>query len=623
MTTTAPWIPMAGRGPRGPRAPREGVLMSLRRAREAASAWEVESARLVVDWVRGHCVDGARTDAFADHVVDLDEPVVRPALAGLHSPMRLAGPGAPLVWDLAFCELATTLSMSGDAARAYVGEVTELAFRLPMLWDRVNAGQVRLWRAREVARSTTALPADGAAWVDAQLAPVIGSCSGAQVQRAVDAALDQFDPEAAEARRRRSEERLGFDIRLGDTTNPDLPGSRSTTMVEGELDTADAIDLDAAVSASAAQLSAWGSTESRDVRRARAVGEIARRELMLPVPAEGEAAPAEGEAAPAEGEAAPSGGETAPAGGEAAHQDEHPRGEIDRRHGQNCDGATPPATITHNRPADPGRRVVLVVHLSADALDPDAAGKNSGALGRCENTRSPVTAEQIRSWCGTSGTRILVRPVVDLAGHYPSEAYESPPRLREQVITRDPQCVFPSCTRRARGCDLDHIVPFEDGGPTCGCNLAPLCRRHHRAKTRASWSYVMVTPGTYLWTSPSGEQHLVDGRGTFRVPSGPTPCGHTSHRDRPDPPPWPRAATGPDPGSGPRRSLNTLIAEGADAAIEARGTHRHACGPAGGGGETGGSVRGSAVSSSAVAGSVVSGSAPTGLVTTDADPPPF
>ena len=37
-------------------------------------------------------------------------------------------------------------------------------------------------------------------------------------------------------------------------------------------------------------------------------------------------------------------------------------------------------------------------------------------------------------------------------------------------------------------CDHDHVVPHGDGGATCDCNIAPLCRRHHRLKTHAGWS---------------------------------------------------------------------------------------------------------------------------------------
>ena len=59
----------------------------------------------------------------------------------------------------------------------------------------------------------------------------------------------------------------------------------------------------------------------------------------------------------------------------------------------------------------------------------------------------------------------------------------------EAMRLRDPVCVFPGCPRAAERCDADHIqpyVPMDQGGPpgqTSLINLAPLCRRHHRAKT--------------------------------------------------------------------------------------------------------------------------------------------
>ena len=54
-----------------------------------------------------------------------------------------------------------------------------------------------------------------------------------------------------------------------------------TLAVHGELDLADALELEAAIQAVAAQLKELGSTESLDVRRSEAVGELARRELAL------------------------------------------------------------------------------------------------------------------------------------------------------------------------------------------------------------------------------------------------------------------------------------------------------------------------------------------------------
>jgi len=96
-------------------------------------------------------------------------------------------------------------------------------------------------------------------------------------------------------------------------------------------------------------------------------------------------------------------------------------------------------------------------------------------------------------------------------------AYEIPDRIREAVILRDHHCVFPNCTRPARSCDLDHITPYDPGGPpgqTSTDNLAPLCRRHHRAKTHSRWRYESTSPGSYTWTTPSGTTVIRDHTGT-------------------------------------------------------------------------------------------------------------
>lgn len=62
------------------------------------------------------------------------------------------------------------------------------------------------------------------------------------------------------------------------------------------------------------------------------------------------------------------------------------------------------------------------------------------------------------------------------------EAREVPGRIADQVDLRDHGCVFPWCPTRASRCDTDHLIQHAVGGDTC--NLAPLCRRHHRVKTR-------------------------------------------------------------------------------------------------------------------------------------------
>ena len=155
--------------------------------------------------------------------------------------------------------------------------------------------------------------------------------------------------------------------------------------------------------------------------------------------------------------------------------------------------------------------MVLHVHLE------HAAVLGAGGLARLQETGGPVTAAQVRQWCAHPGAQITVQPVLDLAEHLHVGSYEASARLKLQTRLRDGTCVFPFCFRPAEACDCEHRVPHADDGPTCSCNLAPCCRRHHRAKTTGGWTYLTVEPGVYLWRSPLGYQFLRDHTGTLDV----------------------------------------------------------------------------------------------------------
>ncbi|MBM7516140.1 HNH endonuclease signature motif containing protein [Nocardioides nitrophenolicus] len=223
------------------------------------------------------------------------------------------------------------------------------------------------------------------------------------------------------------------------------------------LDAADGRDLDLAVARRAEVLGRLGDESSLDVRRSKAAAELARQDLALDL-------------------LVPD-----PDTGEVV------------------------ATV-------PGRKVVLNVHVTDTSL----VGANRVA--RWDEGRCPVTTAQVREWLQARDTTIIVRPVIDLADHVPVDSYEIPDRHRTRVALRDPTCRFPHCTRPSTRCDLDHHRPHGAGGPTCPCNLVPLCRRHHRAKTHSRWRYDIPDPATYVWTSPSGFRFRVDHRGTHPLP---------------------------------------------------------------------------------------------------------
>ena len=85
--------------------------------------------------------------------------------------------------------------------------------------------------------------------------------------------------------------------------------------------------------------------------------------------------------------------------------------------------------------------------------------------------------------------------------------YRPPPRLKEYITARDLTCRFPRCRQPAWRGDLDHTVPYDNGGLTCCCNLGGLCRSHHLLKHHPDWKLAQTAPGQFTWTTPSGRTH--------------------------------------------------------------------------------------------------------------------
>ncbi len=292
------------------------------------------------------------------------------------------------------------------------------------------------------------------------LAPVLHSCTFAQIERTVAQAVDLYDPDEAERRAAKAADDRSFDIHLG-THGPTTDG---TIAISGSVSLEDALDLEQAVKDGAKSLGDLGCDESLDVRRSMAVGEMARNQLALNL-------------------------ETEDADADGAEHDI---------------GWQPGG----------GRGVNLYAHLDPDTLH--ATVDNVGA--------PDVLIDQIKAWCQTVGNTVIIRPVIDLNTQISTNAYTPTEKLVEQVRLRDQVCVFPHCPRRARWCDLDHRTPYDKtnpaaGGPTATQNLALLCRKHHRAKTFSPWTYQSPEPGVYDWTSPSGLRYRVTrGRRHGRLP---------------------------------------------------------------------------------------------------------
>jgi hypothetical protein len=254
------------------------------------------------------------------------------------------------------------------------------------------------------------------------------------------------------------------------------------------LDTADAVAFDHTVSTMAATMRSLGHHGELGVRRAHAVGVLADPQAALDLLAASDVADPDRAIGP---EADPA----VCAAEDVAHEQANPF----RR---------PDAAGAAN-----GGEVVLVFHVTdRDLLDDRHGVALSPKLG-------PVLTGRLRSWLLTAGT-VTIAPVVDLDpdAHPPVDRHDPPARMAAAVRFRDPTCVYPRCGRPAEACDLDHIepyVPLDERGPpgqTHLGNLAPLCRKHHRAKTFGAFTYRRLSDGSYEWTLPSGVRVTTDPR---------------------------------------------------------------------------------------------------------------
>ena len=75
-----------------------------------------------------------------------------------------------------------------------------------------------------------------------------------------------------------------------------------------------------------------------------------------------------------------------------------------------------------------------------------------------------------------------------------------------QVRSLRPVCAFPGCRNPATDCDLDHNIPWAQGGPTHIDKLAPLCPGDHTIRHHG-WTYQINPDGTITWTSRLGHKY--------------------------------------------------------------------------------------------------------------------
>ncbi|NYG56070.1 HNH endonuclease signature motif containing protein [Nocardioides perillae] len=522
MTTPAPELDTA--------------IAVLDRAGEAVLAqrrWDAELMRAACAWADLHPADALDAATVAGTYGD--------------TALKVAGSYGPGVTEFAVAEFASRLGRSTTAGAAYLGQALVCRHLLPRLWDAVQAHRVDGWRARLVARMVLGkgLTPEAAGWVDRHVTPVAQSIGAATLERLVAEALARFMPDEAELAQAEAREQRRFEIHLDGRPGDDLTG---TVDASGCFDLPDGLTIHDAVAEEKQRLRALGATAEP--------GPLSAQALLNLVVRGSDGASAQGTL-----DLVTVDGGRAAGPGERVETPETPAGRSSPRQ---------------------RRRYLLHLHLSDAVLRtsmfPGRLRAGDGAVGRVEETRAPVSATAIRDWLTTAGIdgvapHVTVLPVIDLAEAVHTEAYEVPRRLARQTALTHLACVFPWCGRAARRCDHDHVIPYDPtdpdtGGPTCSCNIAPLCRPHHRLKTHGHaatrWTLTPAGAGAWLWKSPHGAHYLRDHTGTRPLDgplahdTGPPDTGPPD-TGPPDtgPPDTAPPDTGSPPGAGPARVCDT------------------------------------------------------------------
>lgn len=400
----------------------------------------------------------------------------------------------------AIAEFAAVHGISTHAGRQLIGDAVTVHTRLPRCWQQLTNLKLPAWKARLLAQTTHHLADQTVAWIDRHAAPLGAKLGVRTIKRLAMTAIARYEPDRLTDANARRWIRISADT---DTTD-------GASWIDGRLDTPDALDLDAALQLITNDLGTEDAGDDRDLRRAHALGIMARRTLGQP----------ELPTHQPRSNTNQNGTDVRP----DPPADIHPTStDTPTRHA----GRTPAPTATGDRPlpgprGQRGRPVSLYVHLDATQL------ATCDGLGEVGSTGQHVTIDQIRTWCGTAAT-ITIRPVIDLNHTRTTHSYQPTDLMREHLALRDKTCVFPHCTRPVHPArqsrtgeyshDADHIIPYDSGGKTTTDNLACLCRLHHLLKTHTRWRYEMIGPGEYLWTSPHKQQFLRTDSGTTMLTS--------------------------------------------------------------------------------------------------------
>lgn len=178
-----------------------------------------------------------------------------------------------------------------------------------------------------------------------------------------------------------------------------------------------------------------------------------------------------------------------------------------------CRCGRPDCAAGKKPPAGP-----VQIHVIAEQATMDGTGSEPGSMVAAD---AVIPAELVEQLAKSTKPVPLVHP----ADSPPESGYAPSKALANFVRCRDLTCRFPGCDKPASDCDIDHTIPFADGGPTHASNLKCYCRIHHLVKTFWGWQDQQLPDGTVILVSPSGRTYVTTPGSALLFPSLCQPTG--------------------------------------------------------------------------------------------------
>lgn len=154
---------------------------------------------------------------------------------------------------------------------------------------------------------------------------------------------------------------------------------------------------------------------------------------------------------------------------------------------------------TGSYPAGKGTVDIRIDLTTLTALDDNAAELAGFGPVVADIARQTIERQNRSQWTFT-----VVDPASGDVVHAGTTRRRPDAAQRRLIGARETTCVFPGCRMPAAQCDLDHRIPWSEGGNTTVDQLVPLCRHDHVVRHQAGWTHHRNPAGDHEWTSPIG-----------------------------------------------------------------------------------------------------------------------